>query len=679
MSGPRPLLSRLLAPLLVVLVAACGDTGDLLEPEDGFDVPEASFAVNTGADVLILGSSVSGGANSDEAQAVALLGLTFDIASPTEWAGLTASDFAAYKALVIGDPNCQVSTAAISAAQGNAGTWGPVVNGNVIVIGTDPALHNRQAVTRKGIEFAVDAAGRTGAYITTSCYYHFASPGTAVPVLDGLSDLGNFTARGQLGCFNDAYKTASHPALDGITSAVLSNWGCSVHNGFDSWPADFEVLAIGRNVGAYYTAPDGTKGIPYILARGEGLVVISDIELTPLSSSGEVGTSHTVTAAITADGSPDVGRTVTFSVDDGPHAGTTGTGVTDASGQATFSYVGTATGVDGIRASFTDDIGVVQTSTRVTMEWTEVLNAPPTADAGADRSVTRTAPGDAAVSLDGTGSHDPDGSLVDYAWLSDTGIAASGAAPTVSLGLGSHTFTLTVTDDQGATDSDQVVVTVLNAAPTADAGADQTLECTDCAAGGTEVSLDGTASGDVDGSVVSWEWTLGGSALASGASPAVVLTKGTHEVTLVVTDDEGATAHDVVVIVVEDTVAPEISFDLTTTTLWAPNHKMVTVATGITVADACDAGVTPDALGFTVSSNEPIDGPGDGSTDPDWMLVQADDGTWSLQLRAERSGNGDGRIYTIEVTSSDADGNVSTVTGEVTVPHSQGGGKGKKP
>ena len=70
-----------------------------------------------------------------------------------------------------------------------------------------------------------------------------------------------------------------------------------------------------------------------------------------------------------------------------------------------------------------------------------------------------------------------------------------------------------------------------------------------------------------------------------------------------------------------------------------------------------------------VTSNEPVNGKGDGNTAPDWQIL----GNHTVALRAERSGNGSGRIYTITIQASDANGNLSdpkTVT--VTVPKSQG-------
>ena len=120
-----------------------------------------------------------------------------------------------------------------------------------------------------------------------------------------------------------------------------------------------------------------------------------------------------------------------------------------------------------------------------------------------------------------------------------------------------------------------------------------------------------------------------------------------------------------------DTTAPELTVSCTPDALWPPNHKMVGIELQVTVTDDRDA--SPTWSLESVASNEPVNGLGDGDTEPDWIIGA--DGH-SLQLRAERSGTGDGRTYTITCRATDAAGNATTATCTVRAAHDQGG-KGK--
>ena len=96
-------------------------------------------------------------------------------------------------------------------------------------------------------------------------------------------------------------------------------------------------------------------------------------------------------------------------------------------------------------------------------------------------------------------------------------------------------------------------------------------------------------------------------------------------------------------------------------TLAPPNHKMKDVTVNYTSTDNCGV----ESCLLTVTSNESINGTGDGDTSPDWEIT--DD--HHVKLRAERAANGSGRIYTITVTCIDHQGNASTKTVEVRVAH----------
>lgn len=230
------------------------------------------------SDVLILDTTVSGGVSSPEAASIIALGLNPVVVDAATWGSMTIADFAQYRAVVLGDPFCTGDLGTVAAAEANASVWAAAVTGNVLIIGSDPTLHGKQLVMDAGIKFAVDDPTRTGAYITTSCLYHSAPPGTPIPMLDGF---GTFTAVNSGVCHNDSHIVAAHPAMSTLSDAYLSNWSCSVHNSFDNWPTNFEVMAISLGFGTEYEAGDGTVGTPYILARGVVPTKCGDAILDP--------------------------------------------------------------------------------------------------------------------------------------------------------------------------------------------------------------------------------------------------------------------------------------------------------------------------------------------------------------------------------------------------------------
>lgn len=159
------------------------------------------------------------------------------------------------------------------------------------------------------------------------------------------------------------------------------------------------------------------------------------------------------------------------------------------------------------------------------------------------------------------------------------------------------------------------------------------------------------------------------SSVTTTADPAsgTVFPLGTTTVNVSAIDSAGNTSTGSFTVTVQDTTAPAIEqLTASETSLWPPNHKLVAVTLAATVTDAVDP--SPVTRIISVTSNEPVEGEGSGSTSPDWVIT----GDLSVQLRAERAGGGSGRVYTITVESRDASGNASVQTVLVTVPHDNG-------
>ena len=215
-------------------------------------------------------------------------------------------------------------------------------------------------------------------------------------------------------------------------------------------------------------------------------------------------------------------------------------------------------GVHTITLTVTDIGGATHSDVVIV---TVIVNQLPIADAGEDQTVDNIN-GDEieAVTLNGSGSLDPDGTVLSYAWFEDLGSGISpspictGVSPEYDFSVGTHTVILVVTDDNLATASDTVTI-IVNQLPIADAGEDQTVDNIN----GDEieaVTLNGSGSLDPDGTVLSYAWfeDLGSgispSPICTGVSPEYDFSVGTHTVILVVTDDNLATASDTVTIIV---------------------------------------------------------------------------------------------------------------------------------
>ncbi|MGF7139205.1 PKD domain-containing protein [Roseimarinus sediminis] len=172
--------------------------------------------------------------------------------------------------------------------------------------------------------------------------------------------------------------------------------------------------------------------------------------------------------------------------------------------QPTFTAPEQSTTTDYVFSLIVNDGELNSTADEVTITISH-LNQPPVADAGPDQEVNE----ETTVTLDGSESYDPDGEALTYQWTAPQGITLSAndvAQPTFTAPDVNTNTTLAfelVVSDGNELSLDVVTITVrhINKAPTANAGSDQLI------IENSIVTLDGSASSDPDGDVLSYQWT----------------------------------------------------------------------------------------------------------------------------------------------------------------------------
>ncbi len=332
----------------------------------------------------------------------------------------------------------------------------------------------------------------------------------------------------------------------------------------------------------------------------------------------ETKSTYAVTVTATDNGTPNMPsapRAVTIAVTNVDEEGSVVIGgdllvgatltatVTEEDGAASLTYQWESAGADGVYADivgatsmtyilaatdagktiqvvamYNDGFGDKTVTSTMTgaVPAAPVPNQPPVANAGDLQTVAI----GATVTLDGSGSTDSDGTIQSYEWVHTT---TDGGAPTTAITVANGetstftapdtaadldlVFTLTVTDDGGATnintDTNTVTITVTapavttNQPPVANAGDLQTVAI------GATVMLDGSGSTDSDGTIATYAWVH---TTTDGVAPTTTITVANGETstftapdaamdldlvfTLTVTDDDAATNSDTVTITV---------------------------------------------------------------------------------------------------------------------------------
>ncbi len=419
---------------------------------------------------------------------------------------------------------------------------------------------------------------------------------------------------------------------DGVL--VLYEWDCTNNGSYD----------------ASSSSPTGsTCTYPSVGVYTLGLRVTDDdaatdtetfsVTVTNTAPTAAAGGSYTgnqgSSVALDGSGSTDPDGSVTLFEWDCTDDGIYDTSSSSSTG-STCTYP--AVGNYQLRLRVRDNDGATDTDTASV----SVTNTAPTADAGGPYTVNQ----GVALSMDGSGSSDPDGSIVQYGWdCTNNGIinVTSGSATAATCtyaGVGTFTIALTVTDNNGATNTATTTVTVTNTLPTADAGGPYTAGVPN-----VPLPLDGSGSFDPDGNIVSWQWdcTNDGSFDSTGqVGSCTYVIGGGFNLRLRVTDDDGGTDEQITTVGVATKTVLFVSDSATDT-----NIAAAVQADGHTVVTATDQ--------YVAATNE--------TTALTYNLAAFDAVVWSATGATGFGDANDGAATLVNLTSYVTGGGSLLVTG----------------
>jgi len=391
-----------------------------------------------------------------------------------------------------------------------------------------------------------------------------------------------------------------------------------------SWDFGDGNTGLGVTVSHSYV-DDGEYPVTLTVTDNEGAVGTKTESITVLNrppvadltaSATIVDKQETVTFDASGSYDPD-GYIVSYSWDFGD--GSTATGVV-------VDHAYEDDGVYTVTLTVTDDNGATGSATATKT----VLNRPPIASF---TESAHTVNKDETITFNAAGSYDPDGTIVSYSWDFGDGTTATGVSVSHAYDDdGSYHVTLTVTDNDGATDSAYATKTVMNMPPVA-----AFTESAHTVSTSESIHFDASDSYDPDGTIVSYSWDFGDGTTGTGVTVQHAYSQdGSYTVTLTVTDDDGAT-------------------DSTEATKTVLNRSPI-------------ASFTESA--HTVSTSETIYFDASGSYDPDGTIVSYSwnfgDGSTATGVEVNHAYEDDG-IYTVTLTVTDDDGATGSATATKTV------------
>jgi hypothetical protein len=369
--------------------------------------------------------------------------------------------------------------------------------------------------------------------------------------------------------------------------------------------------------------------------------------LAPLSATHPVGETATVTATLTnvATGSPIAGNSLTIEVTEGPHAGRKAEGTTDAQGRLALSYAGSLLGTDKISAH--------------TPYGTIAAGSGKGAPGPGAKTRGASATGLRAGTSENCTAWDLASEPVTVTWEGGPDLTVPLFIPPLLLSAPGNTFYVTEgTQNRGTLPSGPSVTRYFLATskPVDPATALVVGQRSVPALGPGEESEVNLVPFTVPTSLPAGTYYLDACA---DADDQVVETSEANNC--------ASSSLQLLAGVVPSDRPPDCSqASARPRVLWPPNHKVeAVVLAGVTDPDGDPVTVTVTGI----TQDEPTDGLGDGDAAPDGFGV----GRPSPQVRAERSGLGNGRVYKIAFTASDGKGGSCSGAVTVGVPHDRNG------
>jgi len=291
-----------------------------------------------------------------------------------------------------------------------------------------------------------------------------------------------------------------------------------------------------------------------------------------------------------------------------------------------------------------------------------ISNSPPIADMGDAYSSSE----GTSITFDASASFDPDGDDLQFRWdfdhdgTWDTDWSVISTANYTWSDDWSGTCKVEVSDGQSVS-SDTADVEIMNSPPVVNSGADQTVYRNDL------ITVSGTWTDPAEAldNSYAWAWDLDGSIIngTSGYGDVIVQTisfseEGLYNLTFLVEDKDGGVGSDNLVIEVLNQPPDCSNADPTIDSIWPPNHIFVPIEIlNITDPEGDDYLITINSI----FQDESVDDTGDGAFAPDGQGI----GTSTVEVRAERDGSDNGRVYHIYFSVDD--GHAGTCSGEILV------------